>query len=141
MPTPVLPNPKVAARTALLAQAALTDLVAQRIYYAIPGQWPQGPDGNDLPLIVLSIVDADELRPETLTARVQADCWGSGDSTQDTLDCEAIAAVIRSVARNLIGSWSGATIGNSVAGQAVSQPDPTTGRARTIVDIQLEVNQ
>jgi len=91
-------------------------------------------------LVVLSIVDADELRPETLTARVQADVWGKGNTTQDTLDTEAIAAVIRSVARNLVGTWGGASISNAVAGQAIPQPDPTTGRARTIVDLQLEVN-
>lgn len=133
MPTPVLPNPKVATRTGLLAQSALTALVDQRIYYAIPAN-------PTYPLIVLSIVDADELRPETLTARVQADVWGSGGSTQDTLDTEAIAAVLRSVARNLVGTWGSASISNAVAGQAIPQPDSTTGRARTIVDIQIEVN-
>jgi len=131
--TPVLPNPKVAARSGLLAQTALTTLVDQRIYYAIPAT-------PVYPLIVLSIVDSDELRPETLTARVQADVWGKGNSTQDTLDTEAIAAVIRSVARNLVGTWGGASISNAVAGQAIPQPDSTTGRARTIVDLQLEVN-
>lgn len=137
--TVVLPNPKVVARTALLAQSSLTTLVAQRIYYAIPA--PVGGVEPTYPLIVLSIVDNDELRPETLTARVQADVWGKGNSTQDGLDTEAIAAVLRSVARNLVGTWSGGTIGNAVAGQAVPQPDSTTGRARTIVDLQLEVNQ
>jgi hypothetical protein len=133
MPTPVLPNPKVAARTGLLAQTALTALVSTRIYYAIPAN-------PVFPLVVLSTVDADELRPETLTARVQADIWGAGGSTQDTLDCEAIAAVVRSVARNLVGTWGGASISNAVAGQAIPQPDSTTGRARTIIDLQLEVN-
>lgn len=136
--TPVLPNPKVVARTALLAQTALTALVAQRIYYAIPA--PVGGVEPTYPLIVLSIVDDDELRPETLTARVQADIWGVGKETQDQLDTEAIAAVIRSVARNLIGTWGSATIGNSVAATAIPQPDSTTGRARTVIDLQLELN-
>lgn len=139
MSTPVLPNPKVVARTALLAQSALTALVVQRIYYAIPA--PVGGVEPTYPLVVLSIVDNDELRPETLTARVQGDIWGKGNSTQDVLDVEAIAAVLRSVARNLVGTWTEGTIGNAVAGQAVPQPDSTTGRARTIVDLQLEVNQ
>lgn len=138
MTTPVLPNPKVAARTGLLAQAALAALVATRIYYAIPA--PVGGVEPTFPLIVLSIVDADELRPETLTARVQADVWGAGNSTQDVLDCEAIAAVLRSVARNLVGTWGGASISNAVAGQAIPNPDTTTGRARVVVDLQLEVN-
>jgi hypothetical protein len=139
MTIPVLPNPKILARTALLAQTPLTALISQRIYYAIPA--PVGGVEPTYPLIVLSIVDSDELRPETLTARVQADIWGKGNSTQDGLDSEAIAAVLRSVARNLVGTWTGGTIGNAVAGQAVPQPDSTTGRVRTIVDIQLEVNQ
>jgi hypothetical protein len=134
MPTPVLPNPKIAARTALLAQTALTALVDQRIYYAIPAT-------PTYPLIVLTIVDADELRPETLTARVQADIWGEGNTTQDVLDTEAIAAVLRSVARSLVGTWGGAAISNSVAGQAIPSPDSTTGRARTIVDLLLDLNQ
>lgn len=139
MTTPVLPNPKVIARTALLAQTPLTTLVAQRIYYAVPA--PVGGVEPAYPLIVLSIVDSDELRPETLTARIQADIWGKGKETQDGLDAEAIAAVLRSVARNLVGTWTGGTIGNAVAGQAIPQPDSTTGRVRTIVDLQLEVNQ
>jgi hypothetical protein len=135
----VLPNAKVAARTALLAQPTLTALVASRIYYAIPGTWPKDGNGVDLPLIVLSIVDADELRPETLTARVQGDIWGAGNSTQNVLDCEAIAAVFRSVARDLVGTWGGATISMSVAGQAIPNPDSTSGRARTIVDLELHI--
>lgn len=138
MATPVLPNPKVAARTGLLAQAPLTALVATRIYYAIPA--PVGGVEPTFPLIVLTNVDAEELRPETLTARVQADVWGAGNATQDVLDCEAIAAVLRSIARNLVGTWGGAAISSAVAGQAVPNPDSTTGRARTIVDLQLEVN-
>lgn len=137
MPTPILPNPKVAARTALLAQTALTALVAQRVYYAIPAL--VGGVEPTYPLVVLSIVDSDELRPETLTARVQADVWGRGKETQDVLDTEAIAAVIRSVARNLVGTWGGASISNAVAGQAIPQPDSTTGRARTIVDLLIDI--
>ena len=129
---PVLPNPKVAARTGLLAQTALTALVGQRVYYAIPAN-------PTYPLVVLTVVDSDELRPETLTARVQADVWGEGNSTQDVLDTEAVVAVIRSVARSLVGTWGGAAISNAVAGQAIPQPDTETGRARTIVDLLLEI--
>jgi hypothetical protein len=131
MPTPVLPDPTVAARTALLAQSTLTALVGTRIYYAIPSAptWP---------LLVLSLVDDDELRPETLSARVQVDVWGNGNTTQDVLDCKAIAAVIRSVARDLKGSWP-ANISNSVAGLVIPNPDTTSGRARFIVDLQLEL--
>ena len=134
MPTPVLPDPVVAARTALVAQSSLTALVVQRIYYSIPAS-------PVYPLLVLSLVDDGELRPETLTARVQVDVWGPGSTTQQVVDCKALAAVVRSVARDLRGTWGGATISNSVVDQAIPSADPTTGRARFIVDLLLEVNQ
>lgn len=135
MPTPALPDSTVAARTALLGQPTLTALVAQRIYYAIPSVTPT------YPMLVLSLVDDDEIRPETLSARVQVDVWGDGNTTQDVLDCKAIAAVVRSVARDLRRSWPEATITNAAAGQIIPSPDSTSGRARFIVDLLLELNR
>jgi len=141
MPSPVLPDPVVAARTALIAQPTLTALVAQRVYYAVPSPWPQaGSPLVDLPVLVLSLVDDDELRPETLIARVQVDVYGAGGNKQEVIDCKAIAAVVRSVARDLRGTWGAAAISNSVAGQIIPNPDTTSGRARFIVDLQLELN-
>ena len=134
MPTPLLPDPTVVARQALVAQSAITDTVGQRVYYAVPAD-------PTYPLLVLSLVDDDELRPETLTARVQVDVWGKGNSTQDVLDCKAIAARVRSVARDLRGTWAAGTVSNSVAGLIVPNPDDTTGRARAVVDLLLEINQ
>lgn len=132
MPTPVISDPVTAVRAALVAQTPLTALVAQRIYYAIPATptWP---------LLVLSLVDEDEIRPEAVTARVQVDVWGSGGSTQQVIDTKAIAAVLRSVARDLRGTWGGATISNAVAGQTIPSPDTTTSRARFVVDLQVEL--
>lgn len=132
MPTPLLPDAIVATRTALLAQTPVTALVSTRIYYAIPAAptWP---------LLVLSLIDDDELRPETLTARVQVDAWGASNTTVDVINCKAIVAAIRSVARDLRGTWGGVQISNAVAGQVVPNPDPTSGRARFICDLQLEL--
>ena len=132
MPTPVIADPVVAVRAALVAQPALTALVAQRIYYAIPGS-------PTYPLLVLTLVDEDEVRPEAVVARVQADVWGAGGSTQQVIDAKAIVAVLRSVARDLKGSWSGATISNAVAGQVVPSPDTTTSRARFVVDLLVQL--
>lgn len=132
MPTPVIPNPKVAARTGLLAQSALTARVDQRIYYAIPAT-------PTFPLIVLTTVDVNETRPEAATARVQGDVWGKGNTTQDVLDTEEIAAILRSVARDLVGTWGSAHILSAVASQAIPNPDSTTGRARTIVDLLIDL--
>jgi len=133
MPTPTLPDPTVLARSALLAETAVTTLVSTRIYYAIPAS-------PTYPLLVLTLVDDDELRPETLTARVQVDVWGDGPGTQSVLEAKAIAATVRSVARDLKGTYTGGTISSSVAGQVIPQPDGTTGRARFIVDLLIECN-
>jgi hypothetical protein len=132
MPTPVVADPVVAVRTALAAQSAVTALVAQRIYYAIPGT-------ATYPLLVVSLVDEDEIRPEAVSARVQVDVWGMGGSPQQVIDAKAIAAVLRSVARDLRGAWAGATISSAVAGQVVPNPDTTTSRARFVVDLQVEL--
>ena len=129
MPTPVIADPVVALRAALVVQSTLTALVSTRIYYAIPGT-------PTYPLLVLSLVDEDELRPETLTARVQVDVWGAGGTPQQVIDTHAIAAVLRSVARDLRGS----NISNAVAGQVIPSADVPTGRARFIVDLLLELN-
>jgi len=139
-PTPVLPDPVVVARTALIAQPTLTALVDQRVYYAVPSPWPQaGAPLADLPVLVLSLVDDDELRPETLIARVQVDVWGSGGNKQQVIDCKAIAAVVRSVARDLKGTWGPASISMAVAGQIIPNPDTTSGRARFICDLELHL--
>lgn len=132
MPTPLLPDATVIARQALLAQAPLTALVVQRVYFAIPAT-------PTFPLVVLTLVDDDELRPEALTARVQADVWGAGGDTQSVIDTKTIAATIRSVARDLVGTWAAGSIFNAVAGITISQPDDKTGRSRHIVDLLLDL--
>lgn len=135
MPTPVLPDPVVVARTALLAQTTLTALIAQRIYWAIPSEPPP-----IYPLLVVSSVDDDEERPEALIARVQVDVWGEGKTVVDVNACKTVARTIRSVARDLVGTWGSATITLAVAGQIIPNPDTTSGRARFIVDLELHVS-
>lgn len=134
MPTPLLPDPTVVARAALLAQSAVTALVSTRIHFAIPSAptWP---------LLVVSLVDDDELRPETLAARVQVDVWGNGNTTQDVIDSKTIAATVRSVARDLNGDWPTGKIRGCVAGQIIPNPDSANGRARHIVDVTFQLNQ
>ena len=134
MPTPLLPDPTVVARAALLAQSAVTTLVSTRIHFAIP-QTPTWP------LLIVSLVDDDELRPETLQVRVQIDVWGKGPTTQDVLDCKTIAAAIRSVARDLNGDWPTGKIRDAVAGQIIPNPDESGGRARHVVDLTFQLNQ
>lgn len=133
MPITVLPDSTVVAREALLAQTLITAEVDTRIRYAIP-------ETEDYPLLVVSSVDDDELRPETLAVRVQIDVWGSGKEPQDVLDCKEIARKIRACARDLNGDWTAGKIRNCVAGQIIPNPDITGGRARFVVDLTFELN-
>lgn len=137
MPTPILPDPLLAVRTALLAQATVTSsAVGTRIRLAIP-------ETTQYPLWVLSLVDDDELRPETLIARVQVDVWGEDNTPDGLVATKASAAVLRSVARDLKGTWTDtwgtASISQCVAGQIIPNPDTTSGRARYVVDLQLHL--
>lgn len=134
MATPLLPDPTVVARAALLAQSAVTALVTTRIHFAIPSTptWP---------LLIVSLVDDDELRPETLQVRVQVDAWGNGNTVQDVLDSKTLAATVRSVARDLNGDWPTGKVRGCVAGQVIPNPDTTNGRARHIVDLTFQLNQ
>lgn len=135
MPTPLLPDPTVVARAALLAQSAVTALVSTRVHFAIP-------ETPTWPLLIVSLVDDDELRPETLTVRIQVDVWGEGNNVQQVLDSKAIAATVRSVARDLNGDYAPAgKIRGCVAGQVIPNPDTTNGRARHIVDLTFQLNQ
>lgn len=132
--TTVLPDPVVVAREALLAQAAVTtSAVSSRVHFAIP-------ETTTYPIWVLSLVDDDELRPETLDVRLQVDVWGDGNTSDDQVDTKASAALLRSVARDLNGDWSSGKIRACVAGQIIPNPDTTSGRARFIVDLLFQLN-
>lgn len=140
MPLPLLPNPRKVLREAMLAQTVVTDSpIGNRILYAVPGIWPK--EGTkELMLWVLTLVDAAELRPETNTCRVQVDIWGSGSSSQNTLDAEDSAALLRSVTRDLDGDWVSGKIRACTPVRTLPSPDPS-GRARVIVDLEFQLNQ
>lgn len=138
MPTPIMPDPVVVARTALLGQSTLTAVVSQRIHQAIPSDPPP-----TYPLLVVSLVDDDEERPEAMVARVQVDVWGKGKSVVDLNECRALANIVRSVARDMKGAWSGAwgsaSITLAAPGQIIPNPDETSGRSRFICDIEIHL--
>jgi len=131
---PILPDPVVVAREALLAQTAVTSSpVGTRVHFAIP-------ETTTYPIWVLSLVDDDELRPETLDVRLQVDVWGDGNTPDDQVATKASAALLRSVARDLNGDWASGKIRGCVAGQIIPNPDTTSGRARFIVDLLFQLN-
>jgi hypothetical protein len=134
MPTPVLPNARVLAREALVAQTSLSVLLPSD---QVATSTPPTPT---YPLIVLAIVDDSELAPDRAFVRVQVNIWGKSGGIKDTKEVFDIAAVVRSIARDLRGTWSSGKISNSAPGQILDAPDPVTGRARAIVDLLLETN-
>ena len=134
MPTADLPDPIVVAREAMLAQTAITTSdVGTRIHFGIP-------ETTTYPIWVLSSVDDDELRPETLAARVQVDVYGEGNTAQHLIDAKASARRLRAVARDLNGDWASGKIRGCVAGQIIPNPDPAAGRVRFIVDLTFQLN-
>lgn len=132
MPTAVLPVSVKIAREALLGQASLTPVVAARIHWALPELpvWP---------LIVLDHIDAVEDGPGAQLARVQANCWGAGNTTADLQACLVLANTVMAVHRDLIGVWPSGTIANASAGTVISAPDQQTGRVRALVDLLLTI--
>lgn len=132
MPLPLLPDVVDVTITALLAQPAVTALVSTRIY----GQLPATPTW---PLLVVSTVDDDEGGDPYLgLARVQVDCWGAGPSAADVAQARLLARSVRSVARDLKGTYAGGTITGAAPALFLAQPDPQTGRARFVVDLNVE---
>lgn len=134
MPTQLLPDAVAVIRQALLAQAPITALVSTRIYDRVPATptWP---------LLVVTSIDDDEIEgPENLQARIQVDCWGQSGSETHTAEVRLIARTVRSVSRDLIGTWASGKIRAAVAQITIPSPDPETGRARFIVDLLVDLN-
>lgn len=134
MPTQLLPDVVAVIRQALLAQSSITALVSTRIYDRIPAMptWP---------LLVVTTVDEDEVEgPENLQGRIQIDCWGQSGNETHTAEARLIARTVRSVSRDLAGTWTGGKVRAAVAQIALPSPDPITGRARFIVDLLVELN-
>jgi hypothetical protein len=132
MPLVLLPNVVALTKEAVLAQASVSALVDARGYDRIPVSptWP---------LLVFTLVDETESpEPAIGEARIQVDVWGEqlselGAATEVGL----IARTLVSVVRDLRGTWTAGRIVNSAHLGTIPQPDPVSGRARNIVDLQI----
>lgn len=131
MPLPLLPDPVELTRLGLVAQPAVTAFVAARVHDRIPSS-------PVYPLIRLDLISDDEERDPSLGfARVQAGCWGTGAGPNDTAAAQQLARTIRAAARDLQGTYAAGVIVSCSPGLIVPAPDPTTGRARFLVDLFL----
>lgn len=130
MPTTLLPDLVAVTIQALSAQPSLTALVSTRVYDRLPATptWP---------LLVVNTVDEGET-PFAGIARVQVDVWGAGPTSTDEEATRTIARTLVSVSRDLRGNYAAGHISNSGHLNTVPLPDPTTGRARFAVDLDIE---
>lgn len=134
MPTPLLPDVVSLTITGLLAQPAVTAIVGTRIYDRIPAS-------PTYPLLSVVVVSDDEAAEAALGfARVQVDCWGRGSSQSNAQEARNLALTVRSVTRDLRGTYSGGAISAAAPAPFVTAFDPDTGRARFIIDLFIETH-
>lgn len=132
MPLPLDPDVVALTKEALLAQPSVTALVSTRIYDRLPGS-------PTYPLLVVTSVDGSESdEPVIGEDRVQIDVWGRPLAELNArTDARTLAATVKSVVRDLRGTWTAGKIVNSAHLNTVPQPDDTSGRTRYIVDLQI----
>jgi hypothetical protein len=132
LPTTVLPTSFKIARAALLARTQVAAVVADRIHWKLPSN-------PTYPLLIVEPVDDIEDGPGASTSRVQVNCWGNGNTSVDVLAASDLARVVASVARDLVGSYPDGDIADALPGSIIPAHDPQTGRARFILDLQLNL--
>jgi hypothetical protein len=89
---------------------------------------------------VLTVIDEVELEWHTGQPRVQVDVWGAGSTATDAANALTIARTVRSITRDLRGTWTAGDISNAAPSTIIPAPDQTTGRARYVIDLLLETN-
>ncbi len=130
MVLPVLPNPALLTVEALLAQPGVTALVDDRVYTAFP-------DYQLWPMIIVEVVDVIELvSAHGASTRIQVNCWGQGQSSDDEAEANLMARTIQANARDLRGTYSSGVISN--AAPAGISPEPDNGWWRYVIDLIVE---
>lgn len=125
---PLLPDSILLARQAWLTVPAVTAIVDTRIYDRIHGAaFPQ--------LVIETVTDGESSDPHMGLCRLQHNCWGRGNTSADTQEARLLARTIVQHHRNLQGSYAAGTVVEAWLELFVPAPDPTTGRARFIVDL------
>jgi hypothetical protein len=134
MPLQVIPRGRRVLREALLAQPVLTATkLGSRVHESID-------DDQEWPMARLSTIDQTPLRPnEADFARVQIDIYGEGATVSNVRDVEDIAAVLVSVLQDCDGDWPSGKL-RAVSHTITIPSTGETGRARIIVDVEMQVS-
>lgn len=129
-----MPDVEGGVRTFLRAQAGVTAIVGQRVFFGIP----KNADENTFPLVVVSRVgggDDPEGEAPVDNALMQIDCWGGIDTSGNGKKAQAVALV--NAVRDALFAVRGRTALSSTVDAAgivvqsvVWLPDPSNDRPR-----------
>lgn len=127
------PDPEGAVRTRLRADAGVTAIVGQRVFFGIP----KDADESTFPLVVVSRVGGgqDGSDAPVDVALLQVDCWGSIDASGNGRKAEAQALVNSArAALEAMGIDQPIVAGTQLHGANVESvlwlPDPDNARPR-----------
>jgi hypothetical protein len=90
--------------------------------------------GSDPAIRLAQVGRGSNLGGGAVSARWQVECWGKASTPDDGTTGQLARKVMR-LAPEFVGVWGGATISGAAADPPYSQPDPTTGRPRHIVEV------
>lgn len=131
-----------ALRTWLRAQAAITALVGQRVFFGVPKAATEA----KFPMLTIRRVGGGDSPGDAPVdaALLQIDCWGSIDDSGNGIKstCTTLVNTLRSVLRQIDGRTVLAT-GTAAFGVSVEStiwlPDPDNDRPRYIVTVEVTV--
>lgn len=126
------PDIEGALRTWLRLQATVTDVVAQRIFFALPVNIEE----SEYPVIVLSRVGGGLVDQSTTAldvSTIQFDCWGGRNRKDQAL---AAANALRKVLNGIRGRTeivTGVVVFGAEVDTVIFLPDPADSRPRYVV--------
>lgn len=127
MPDPLLPSPEVLLGGFLRAHPALSPLHGGRVGTRLSGVYP----AIRLARLGSPARERWEDRPT-----VQVECWADEQAHADLL-----ARTVVAVMPEVLGAHAGGVVsGWEITLGPLWSPDPTTGRARYLVDLQLQIH-
>lgn len=128
MSDPLSPDDGEALRLWLRSETTVTAVVGTRIGITLTGSEPA---------IRLAPIGGRNLGGGAVSARWQVECWGRAN-TPDDGTTGALAREVMRLAPNFVGTYATtppARVSGAAADKPYSQPDPTTGRPRHIVEV------
>jgi hypothetical protein len=129
MPVTVLPDAETLAVAALAAQASITAICSTRIGTRIP-------DAPTFPLIRVAKVGDYGVDPEgSSVVVIQVECWADDDATASLL-ARTVQSCYLDLRRITGGGWTALT---DIPSGPIPTPDPESGRARYLLELDMRI--